>query len=97
MTVTAASFLAEFPEFSGASVTLVNAKIAAATLRTPASVWGPLQDEGVKYLAAHLLANSPFARELQLTRENGESIYTPERSRLERTAAMGAGRITGGS
>ena len=49
MTITLASFLAEFPEFDpddGSRDDLVQAKIDAAYLRTNAAVWGDMRDEG---------------------------------------------------
>lgn len=89
MTVTRASFLAEYPEFDGADVAIVDAKIAAAQLRTPARIWGDLEDEGVSLLTAHMLAMSPYARELKLLNDAGETIYGKRRAELERTVSSG--------
>ena len=50
MTISRADFLVEFAEFSGAATALVDAKLAAALLRTPDTIWLDLQDEGIKYL-----------------------------------------------
>lgn len=97
MTVTAAQFLVEFPEFDpedGSSDALVAAKLTAAYLRTNADVWGDMRDEGAKYLCAHLLALSPFARELKLANKDGETIYGRTRSDLELAVASGY-RVTG--
>jgi len=96
MTVTAASLIAEFPEFDldGSNTAIIQAKIDAATLRTDATVWGTMRDEGIKYLAAHLLALSPFARELKLANDNGETIYGKMRRDMEMVVASGF-RVTG--
>jgi hypothetical protein len=97
MTVTVASFRAEFPEFGSADVTptvLVQAKLDAALLRTPSDVWGDLQDDGVKYLAAHLLALSPQAREMKLSTPDAKSPYGFQRLEYESIVASGF-RVTG--
>ncbi len=92
MTITVAQFLAEFAEFDpedGSADALVQAKLDAAYLRTPADIWDTLVDEGAKYLAAHLLATSPFARELRLVQKTGETSYGIERRKLEGIVAAG--------
>jgi|JI102314A2RNA_FD_contig_121_103807_length_4112_multi_2_in_0_out_0_5 hypothetical protein len=97
MTITVAEFLEEFAEFDpGDSSTdaLVQAKLNAAYLRTPADIWGDLVDEGAKYLAAHLIATSPFARDLKLVQKTGETSYGVERAKLEGIVACGP-RIAG--
>lgn len=94
MTISRADFLAEFAEFSGASTALVDAKLAAALIRTPDSIWDDLQDEGIKYLTAHLLALSPFARELKLVQDDGTTIYSKQRAELESIVSSGF-RVTG--
>lgn len=97
MTITLASFLAEFPEFDpedGSRDDLVQAKIDAAYLRTNAAVWGDMRDEGAKYLAAHMLALSPFARELKLADTSGETMYLAQRHAMERAVVSGF-RVTG--
>jgi len=58
MTVTRASFLAEFPQFDETDVDLIDAKLATAARRVGTS-WGDLQDDGIKYLTAHMLAIDP--------------------------------------
>lgn len=96
MTITAAAFLAEFPEFDldGTNLVVVQAKIDAAYLRTNATVWGDMRDEGAKYLAAHLCAISPFARELKLTDTSGETMYLAQRRAMEGAVVSGF-RVTG--
>lgn len=95
--ITVASFLAEFEEFDpedGSRDTLIQAKIDAAYLRTDAAVWGAMRDEGAKYLAAHLLAFSPFARELKLANDSGQTIYGAQRKQMEMAVVSGY-RVTG--
>lgn len=58
MTVTRAQFLADFPQFDEADTDLVDAKLAVAVRRV-GTAWGDLQDDGIKYLTAHLLAIDP--------------------------------------
>jgi hypothetical protein len=97
MTVTVASFLAEFEEFDPGDSSrdvLVQAKIDAASLRTNAEVWGDMRDEGIKHLAAHLLALSPYARELKLANNDGETIYLAQRRAMEMAVVSGY-RVTG--
>ena len=95
MTDAYADFIAEFAEFDGASQTLVVTMIAEAHRRTPATIWGDLEDDGAKYLAAHLLACSPFAAELKLVAKDRSTIYGDERLRLERIVSSGF-RVTDG-
>jgi DNA gyrase/topoisomerase IV subunit B len=97
VTVTYASFVAEFPEFNDVSLTaVVTARIATALRQTPDDVWGDLQDDGVKWLAADLISRSPNGRELRLVNGNSAdgSIYSAERRRMEGIVASGF-RVTG--
>lgn len=99
MTVSYASFVAEFPEFGAADFTaVVTARLATALLQTPADVWGDLQDDGIKWLAADLVSRSPAGRQLRLVNGGGGgqdgSIYSAERRRLEGIVASGF-RVTG--
>jgi len=96
MPVLAADFTTggRFPEFSGAPESLVLACIAEAESRTPADVWGEKRDQGVQFLAAHLLAMSPNAKDMRLKADPSQTIYLMERKRLARTVASGW-RVTG--
>jgi hypothetical protein len=89
VTVTRAQLLVEFPEFTNTDDGILDARLAEAYRRTPAEVWGDLRDDGVKYLAAHLLAQSPYARELKLMDKDGQTRYGIERKRLESIVATG--------
>lgn len=94
MSVTRASFLVRFAEFTNADDALVDAVIAEAAARTPERTWGAKADAGVMYLAAHLLACSPYAAQLKLTAKDGTTWYGRERTRLEGIVGSGF-RVTG--
>jgi hypothetical protein len=96
MTVDYETMLLEFAEFGGATRELVEARIAEAYRRTPERIWGDLRDDGAKYLAAHLIALSPFAAELKLVGPDRKTLYGEERARLERLVSSGF-RVTGTS
>lgn len=71
MAVTAASIQAEFPEFAETDTALITAKIGDATRRISAEIWGNLTDDGVKYLACHLVAMSPLGEQSKLELKSG--------------------------
>lgn len=96
MTLSRAEFLARFPEFSGGDTDLIDARMAEAYRRTPEAIWGDLRDDGASYLAAHLLALSPFAQELKLVGTDRRTLYGDERKALEGIVASGF-RVTGAS
>lgn len=91
MPVSAADFTTggRFPEFALAPPSTVAACIAEAEARTPAEVWGSLRDQGVLYLAAHLLAMSPNAVDMRLKSDPTDSIYMVQRRKLSRAIASG--------
>lgn len=94
MTLSRVEFLERFPEFSGADTVLVDARLAEAYRRTPEAIWGELRDDGASYLAAHLLALSPFAQELKLVSADRRTLYGDERKAMEGIVASGF-RVTG--
>ena len=75
MAVDFTSFVADFPEFEPAGRQLVESKLADARLRVDAAVWEAKTDLGVKYLAAHLLALSPFGQQARLVAKDGSTTY----------------------
>ena len=95
MAVTSTLIQTEFPEFSETDTTLIDAKIADAVKRVNASVWGDLTDDGVKYLACHLIAMSPEGEQSRLELKSGPdagkatTTYWLEYERLR--IASGAG------
>jgi len=86
-----ATFLVSFPEFSDAPTALVDSRLAQATARTDADVWGAERvDDGIYWLTAHLLAISPLARDMKnCCLPNGETTYLAERQRMARAVASG--------
>ena len=75
MAVTVDSFLTHHPEFRPAEVSLIQAKISDAVLRVDASIWGTKTDNGVRLLAAHTLALSPFGQNAKLVSKEGQTTY----------------------
>lgn len=92
MPVSLSEFRERFPEFDRASDTLVVGRIAEAERRTPADVWGALEDDGIAYLAAHLLSLLPQSRDMRV--EGFEDLYSTNRRRLAR-AVVGGFRVVG--
>jgi hypothetical protein len=95
VSISVADFVAYFPEFKGDGSVTTNARLQSyinhAVLRTPSDVWGDLVDQGVLYLAAHLLAISPYGINAKLGNAAGNSVYGVERSRLNRTVSYARG------
>ena len=50
---------------------------------------GDLEDDGVSYLAAHLLALAPSARDMRKGEKPGETMYGRERKILEAIVSSG--------
>lgn len=88
MTVTRASFLAAFPVYTNTPTGLIDARLAEAQRRV-GPLWGDLQDDGVSYLTAHLLAIDPMGE--SAARSNamngalnyGRTTYLVEFERLQ--------------
>jgi hypothetical protein len=57
MAVTSTTFLSRFPEFGNLEPAVVAGAIAEAQLFCDSEVWGAQHDNGISYLAAHLLAS----------------------------------------
>lgn len=87
MPLDTAAFLVHHPEFTSTPTATVQAKLDEAYRRTPAKVWGNLQDDGARYLAAHLLALLPNARDMRVGAK--EDLYHAERMRLVGVVASG--------
>ncbi len=88
--MTAAEFKILFPEFVNAPTALVESRIAWATTRTPAAVWGDYQEQGIGFLAAHFLALLPNAKDMRKGEKPGETMYLAERERLARIVGSSA-------
>jgi len=94
--VSFSTFVVSFPAFKRTERPVVEAKIAEATRQVDAAVWGALADDGIGYLAAHLLAMMPGGEHARLVPKNakpirGEALTTYERQykRLVRQVASG--------
>ena len=84
----------QYPEFKDAPNTVVVQILAQAALRTPANIWGDLEDEGHGLLTAHMMAMRPEGRDMRLEVDGmPSSIYWPERRRLGRLVASGLGSL----
>jgi hypothetical protein len=70
-----ATFRVRFPEFVGASDGFVQAYLDQATLRCGSAVWGSKLDDGIMYLAAHLMAVSPWGNSAKLVSSPDDKGY----------------------
>lgn len=84
-----------FPSLATASDAVCSDALAMAERRTPADIWGTLQEDGMSYLAAHLVCIDPRGINARLTDKSGSSVYLAERQRLETIVAAGH-RVTTG-
>jgi len=89
MSWSVAAFKGEFPEFAATDDPIVAAALVRAEQRVDPIVWGEKTDQGVAYLAAHLLALAPFGQNARLASNSGTSIYHEEFRRLQREVAAG--------
>jgi hypothetical protein len=88
-------FRAQFPEFEGASDVVVSYVLDQAGRRTPAGIWGDLQEEGHGLLTAHMLCLRPEGKDMRLEGSGFErSLYGRERMHLNRVVSSGF-RVTG--
>lgn len=81
--LSSADIKARFPELVDAADALVESKIAQASRSIDPKVWGALVDDGVAYLAAHLLALSPFGTNAGLRLGGGANQKTVYGDTLE--------------
>ena len=89
MTWTVPAFKGEFPEFAETGDPIVAAALVRAEQRVDPSVWGEKADQGVAYLAAHLLAIAPYGQNARLAAATGTTLYNEEFRRLQREVAAG--------
>lgn len=75
MTLSRASFLARFPEFEPALLSMVDASLAEAIRNVDSGVFGGKTDDAVGWKCAHLLAISPFGQQARLISKNGSTTY----------------------
>lgn len=96
MAVSYETFVEGFPEFAKAPKTLVDRKIVEASRLVDREVWRDKADDGISYLAAHLLSMSPFGQHARLvppnskvTREDALTTYERQYLALRRMVASG--------
>jgi len=96
MAIGVSEFLVRFPEFRNADHSLIDAKLIEARAQIGASVWGDLYDQGVGYLAAHLLSVAPTGQHARLipasakaSRDDSLTTYEREYKRLVLVVAHG--------
>lgn len=88
-------FRGRFPEFDLVPEGMITAAIEDAMAETDASVWLPGHYEsGVRYLAAHKLALSPYGMTAKLATKDGDTTYLQHRKALESGNCIGF-RVTG--
>lgn len=93
MTVTVQRFIQAFPDFRKTQRSLVQQKLDAAALRIQADTWDDLTDQGIMYLAAHLLTGAPEGEQARLKKENRATIYWIEFERMRKEVTLGLGRV----
>lgn len=93
MAIDAATFKGEFPIFARTDDALVATKLAHAANRIDQRVWGSKYQDGVFYLAAHLLSVEPNGQNARLTSKEGSSTYFEEYTRLQMIVGFGYGLI----
>lgn len=63
--VTVSELKAAFPSFKNSADASVQLALDFATARTPADVWGDLQEQGITFLALHFLAIAPESKHMR--------------------------------
>lgn len=75
-----AEFIVDFPEFSEVTKAYLEVKLAEAAVLLDELAFGEADNDlynvAVGYMAAHLLAVSPFGKQLQLASDDGSSVYS---------------------
>ena len=89
MAVERRDFLARFPEFEPASKGMIDEAIAEAARNVVGGVWREKNDDGVRWLAAHLLAISPFGQQARLISKDGSTTYGKRFAELVRSVTPG--------
>lgn len=86
MAWSAATFKAEYTEFSATADAIVTAKIAAATRRTSTG-FGARRDDAIGLLTAHLLATAPGGMTARVDSEEGKAAETTYMTELKKMRA----------
>jgi len=89
MAVTLGAFTTQFKEFQGVDPTLLQAQLDAAALSVDRTIWGAKADQGTYYLAAHMLALSPFGQNARMVDAKGQTTYWVHFRRLRSEVTSG--------
>jgi Protein of unknown function (DUF4054) len=89
------TFKARFPEFARLPDATLNDVIARATKRTNPTVLGEETDEAIGYMAAHLLALSPYGQQARLSEPGKMTTYYQHWLEIARYKSVGYARVTG--
>ena len=92
MAVTVEEFINHFAEFDECPVDFIQSYLDDANARIDRGEWGETKgDIGQKYLAAHMLALSPFGQQARLVAKGAmTTTYEAHYKRLLREVAGGA-------
>lgn len=89
MAVTVLQFKAEFPEFDNTENAVIQSRLSMASRQINATVWGAKTNDGIKMLAAHLIALAPLGEQAKLRHENRGTIYGDQYEALKAQVAYG--------
>lgn len=95
MAVTSDRFRARFPEFELLPEATLQEYLRSAEAQIDAAVWSVLADEGVLYLAASLLALTPYGQQAKLADASGKSTYRSRYDELVGFVSLGVCRVAG--
>ena len=84
MAIGVSEFVDRFPAFRNTDRRLVEAKLTEARAQVSSSIWGDLYDQGVGYLAAHLLAASGHGEHARLIPANAKAQRSDALTTYER-------------
>ncbi len=84
-----ATFRVLYPEFRTAEDPIVEGRLADAALELDADLYDTRLDEAQGYLAAHMLAVSPFGRSARMVNEDGSTTYQKRLNRVLRVSLVG--------
>lgn len=90
------TFKVRFPEFGRLPDAVIQDAINRGTARTNATVMGNQTDEAIGYMAAHLLALSPFGQQARLSEPGKMTTYYQHWLDIARYKAVGVARVSGG-
>src|SRR5262249_53490766 len=95
MAIDVATFKATYPEFIDAPDNLVQAKLTEAISMVPPAIWGPvgsqqdLVQQGTFLYCAKFLAESPYARDMRLVRDDYTTAYDTRLNQLKHIVTSG--------